>query len=399
MAEASTTTVSALLKEVYGPRLESQQNEEVVVLKRIEKTSRGVTEHPGGKYVDFPIKVSRNQGISYRKEWEQLAPAGRQGYAEVHVPLYYGYGRVKFSTQLMELADGNPAAFADAADEEMDGLKNDVVKDSNRIAYGDGSGVLATVAANMGAPGLTFTVDNVNWLEVDQPVDILVTATGVVLAADRTITAINEDTKAVTVSGANITALTTHSLFRIGNFANGEQREPSGLSQMVSSTRVLHGLDPATTPKWKGTVTALGGALSESAMIAMCDKIRKNGGKVSAIFTSLGVRRAYFNLLTQQRRYADTKEFAGGFTGLAFNYGREVPVVEDVDHPEGVMHFLDESKLTIYRTKPWHWGQEDGNILKWVSGYDGWEAFLRQYWEMGTSSRNSHGKLTGITEN
>lgn len=396
MAEATLTTVTALLKEVYEPRLESQQSEEVTGLKRIERTSNGVTEKAGGKYVDFPIRIKRNQGISYRQEWEQLADPGRQGYAEVHVPLYYGYGRTKFSTQMMELANGDPKSFANAVDEEMDGLKNDVVKDSSRIFYGDGSGVLAAVAT--GSATNTFNVDDIRFLEEDMYVDIL-TSAGTVLATNRQVTAIVESTKAVTYSGSAVTTVAgTHYLYRAGNYASGTQREPTGLGRIVSDTATLHGLDPATTRKWKAVVTALGGALSESAMIAMCDNIRVNGGKVSVIFTSLGVRRAYFNLLTQQRRYTDTKSFAGGFQGLPFNYGTEIPVVEDVDHPTGTMHFLSEKDFKVYRTKPWHWANEDGNIFKWVNNYDGWEAFLRQYWEIGVHSRNRQGKLTGVTE-
>lgn len=399
MAQATLTTVSALLKEVYEGRLESQHNEEVVTLRRIEKTSDGVTERAGGKYVDFPIKIKRNQGISYRQEWEQLAPAGKQGYAEVHVPLYYGYGRVRFSSQMMELAEKDYQSFASAMDEEMDGLKDDVVKDSNRIAQGNGKGVLAKVAVDMGGAGNAFVVDDITWLEEDQVVDILVIATGAALAVGRNITAIDEDTKTVTVDGAAFTATTPeHGLFRDGNYAAGTQREPSGLGSILSKTAPLHGLDPATVRKWKANITALNGALSESAMIKMCDDIRTKGGKVSVIFTSLGVRRAYFNLLTQQRRYTDTKEFAGGFQGLPFNYGTEIPVVEDPDHGPGTMEFLTEKEIKIYRTKPWHWGADDGNTLKWVNGYDGWEAFLRQYWEIGTSARNRHGQLTGITE-
>jgi len=83
MAEATLTTVNALLKEVYGPRLEDQLQSETITLKRIERTSAGVVETAGGKYVDFPIRVKRNPAIGYRNESEQLPAAGNQGYAEV----------------------------------------------------------------------------------------------------------------------------------------------------------------------------------------------------------------------------------------------------------------------------------------------------------------------------
>jgi len=133
-------------------------------------------------------------------------------------------------------------------------------------------------------------------------------------------------------------------------------------------------------------------------MIETCDLVRVNGGKTSLILGSLGVRRAYFNLLTQQRRYADTKEFAGGFNGLAFHYGKEVPMVEDVDAPPNKMRFIDESKFKVYRNKEWHWADDDGSVLKWVHDYDAWEGIMRQYWEIGTASRNAQASLDDITE-
>lgn len=397
MAGQSLADVTAILKEVYGPRIESQLQNEVVALKRIERTSDGVTETAGGKYVDFPIKVSRNSGIGYRAENGALPAAGKQGYQEVHVPLRYGYGRVQLTGQLMQLAKTNQQSFANSMTEEMDGLKDDLAKDSARVAYGTGVGHLALITADNGTDNIV-DVDSVQYLDVGMVVDIALAATPfTVLASGRTITAIDEDALEVTYDGADVDPDNTYALYRSGS----ENLEPSGLSIITDDALTLHGLSVATEPKWAGNVDDNSGtprALSEGLMIAMCDTIRRKGGKTSVIFNSLGVRRAYFNLLTQQRRYADTKEFAGGFTGLAFNYGTEIPVVEDVDCQPNTMYFVQEKELKIYQTKEWHWADDDGNVLKWVTGYDAFEAFMRKYWEIGTASRNKQGRIEDITE-
>lgn len=392
---ATMTTVDALLKEVYGPRVENQLQNEVVGLKRIERTSEGVTETVGGKYVDFPLKVKRNTGIGYRAEGGQLMAAGNQGFAEVHVPLKYGYGRVRFTGQLMELAQNNTQAFASAMQQETDGLKDDLQKDCARIFYGDGTGLLATLADT--ATSATHAVDNAQYLEVGEAVDVLTKSNGSSAGGlvNTTISAISGTS---VTFGSSFTAAVTQGVYRTGNYG----LEPSGLDQIVNATTTLHTLAPGTEPKWKSIIQTNGGtprALSEGLMIQTCDLVRINGGKTTAIFTSLGVRRAYFNLLTQQRRYTDTKEFAGGFTGLPFNYGTEVPVVEDVDHKPSGMHFLDEPKFKIYRTrKGWHWIDDDGNVLKWVVDFDSFEAVMRQYWEIGTAQRNAHAFLGDIIE-
>lgn len=395
MPTATMTSVDALTKEVYEDRMESQLQEEVVAYKRIERSSKGVVETVGGKYVDFPIKVRRNQGIGYRNENEQLQNPDRAGWAEVHIGLKYGYGRLRMTGQAMELAEKNYQAFASALDSEMTDLQNSLAKDSNRIVYGDGTGLLASITAD-GAN--TVTVDNIQYLEVGQPVDILTRSNGAITASARTITAINETTNVVTYDGVDVTATTAMGLYRTGDY----NREPQGFQSLISDTGTLFGVDPTVEPKWKSTVQANGGvnrALSEGLMIETVDKIRRQSGKrVSLILTGLGVRRAYFNLLTQQRRYTDTKEFAGGFNGLAFNYGTEIPVVEDVDCRPNRMYFITEDSMKIYRNRPWHFVDKDGSVWKWVHDFDAWEVISRCYWEVGMSQRNANGILSDIIE-
>ena len=77
---ATLTTVNGILKEIYEGNINDQLNDERITIKRIERTSEGTgTNAVGGKYVTFPVRVSRNAGISYRPENTQLAPAGSQG--------------------------------------------------------------------------------------------------------------------------------------------------------------------------------------------------------------------------------------------------------------------------------------------------------------------------------
>lgn len=393
---ATMTTVDAITKEIYQGKIRNQLQEEAVGYRRIEQSSEGVESQVGGKYVTFPIRVSRNSGIGYRAEGAALQNAGQQGYDSVRVGLSYGYGRVKINGQVMDLADTNYQAFASAMDLEMNGLKNDIQKDVNRIFYGDGVGTLATLTAD----GVnTVTVDTVNYLEVGMQIDIIDSDGSTVNAADRQITAIDESTKVVTYSGADVSATTAAGdyLVRQGNNDN----EPQGLNSIVSDTGALFNVDPATQAVWAATVDDNGGvnrALSEGLMIQNVDAVRRKGGKTSLILTSLGVRRAYFNLLSQQRRYPSTTEFAGGFKGLAFSAGREIPVVEDVDCPDSTMWGLDESSLTVYRDEPWSWLNRDGSVWKWVTGYDAYEAVLKQYWEIGVNRRNANWKLADITE-
>lgn len=393
---ATLATVAAITKEIYGPRIVDQLENETTLLKRIEKTSRGTVSETGGKYVTFPLKVRRNGGIGYRNELEQLQAPGQQGWTNVRVPLRYGYGRVNLSGQTIELVNDNSQAFASAMTEEMDGIKNDIQKDTNRILWGNGLGVLGTI--NTVANGNAVAIQGadlqqaVNWFDMSMQVDILA-SNGTPKAVNRQVVGINEVTGVITFDGATQATVVGDIFVRTGNYG----REPQGLTSLVSASGTLFNLDPTVEPLWKSTEDNTGGALSESKMIKMCDLLRQKGGKPTAIFTDLGTRRAYFNLLTTQRRFTGTTDFGGGFTGLAFAYDTDIPVITDTDAPAGKMWFLKEDTFTVYRRKPWYWEDKDGNVWKWVTNYDAFEALLKQYWEFATDRRNANGVMTAIT--
>lgn len=392
---ATLTTVSALLKEVYEKDVQDQMNSDVVGFKRIEKTSEGVTNEVGGRYVTFPLRVGRNHGIGARNEMEALPTPGQQATAAARVGLKYLYGGINFTGQTLKLADDNYQAFASALDEEMTGLKRDLAKDMNFQFYGDGTGVRAKITAD----GVnTITVDTTQYLEVGMMIDILDVTLATPRASNRQITAING--LVVTYNGADASAsvVATDVVLRTGN-AN---REMTGLRSIVKATGTLYNVDPTVVPLWKSVVNNNAGvnrALTEALMIKVVDDVRTNGGETTVGFCSLGVRRAYFNLLKTDRRYVNTKQFEGGFSGLAFTTDKgEIPIVVDVDCPFNKIFFLNEKAIKLYREADWGWMDYDGSNFQRVIGFDAYEARMFMYTEMGTHRRNSHGLLDDITE-
>lgn len=395
MPNVNISSISPILKVHYEGPIAKNIQDETVLTARIESSSKGVTHRAGGKYVDFPILVGKNQGISFRQENETLGAPGRSRTKEVQVPLYYGYGRARIQGQIFEIAESDMDAFVEAVDNEMSVLKMSVGKDQNRIFYGSGTGNLATIQST--GTLNTVTVDDAYWLEIDAVVDVVTISTGAVVASARNITAVDYTANTVTFDGAAAAVTAGLQMFtRAGNYAAGTQREPSGLARMADNTVNLFGVND---PVWKANTLALNGNLSEVAMIKRCDAVRKSGGKVTAIFTSLGVRLAYFNLLVQQRRQNNTVEFKGGFRGLPFIYGpTELPVVEDPDCPPGRMYFVPEKEMRIYHTKDWHFEDKTGSMFVQVADTDAYDVLIKRYFEMGIRRRNGLGALTGIIE-
>jgi len=403
---ATLATIESYLKEVYQGRIREQLNDEIVALKRITRSGAGVTNEVGGKYVTFPIHTRRNSGIGSRFESEALPTPGQQGHAAARVGLKYAYGGVQLTGQAISLSDSDAKAFAKALDNEVEGLKNDLMKDMNRQVYGSGNGAIGVATgANTGA---TVPVADARLFQVGMVVDTqtgtTVDNTGLVVAS--VSLAVGANTVTFTTTPGTAIASADIIVRKGSGIAAGGTKELTGLAAIVSDSGTLYNIDPSVEAEWKATVDANGGtprALSESLMIKMTDAIRTKGGSTTLILQSLGVRRAYFNLLSQLRQTVNTQEFTGGFSGLAFTTDRgEIPVVADVDAPLSTQWFINEDALTYYRDEEWHFLDKDGSMWKQVrdtnGDYDAYYARMVEYHELGTDRRNSHGVIRDITE-
>ena len=403
---ATLATIESYLKEVYQGRIREQLNDEIVALKRITRSGSGVTNEVGGKYVTFPIHTRRNSGIGSRFESEALPTPGQQGHAAARVGLKYAYGGVQLTGQAISLSDTDAKAFAKALDNEVEGLKNDLKKDMNRQVYGSGNGAIGVATgANTGA---VAPVADARLFQIGMVVDTqtgnTVDNTGLIVASVDLTAGANT----VTFTTTPGTALASADIIvRKGSgVAAGGNRELTGLAAIVSDSGTLYNIDPSAEPEWKATVDGNSGtprALSESLMIKMTDAIRTKGGSTTLILQSLGVRRAYFNLLSQLRQTVNTQEFTGGFSGLAFTTDNgEIPVVADTDAPLNKQWFINEDALTYYRDEDWHFIDKDGSMWKQVrdsnGDYDAYYARMVEYHELGTDRRNSHGLVDDITE-
>jgi len=273
-----------------------------------------------------------------------------------------------------------------------------------RVVSGSGTGALGV--ASGATPAAPVPVSAARLFQVGAVVD---TQTGTTV--DNTGLVIS----AIDVAGNTVTFTTTPGtaladgdiIVRKGSgVAASGNRELTGLAAIVSDSGTLYNIDPTAEPEWKASVDSNSGtnrALSESLMINMVDSIRTKGGSTTLILQSLGVRRAYFNLLSQLRQTVNTQEFTGGFSGLAFTTDSgEIPVVADVDAPLNKQWFVNEDALTYYRDEDWHFIDRDGSMWKQVrdtnGDYDAYYARMVEYHELGTDRRNSHGVIEDITE-
>jgi hypothetical protein len=398
---ATLTTLTGILKELYEPTLRKQLNSEVVALRRLERSSAGVESHVGGKYVTFPIHYGRNSGIGARRELETLPAAGQQATTGVRIGLKYLYGAVGMSGQTFELADKNYQSFISGMDLEINGVKDDLAKDLNRQVYGDGTGAIG--ASTVASATTTQTVTNAGLFQQFEILDVYVPAT---LAADGAPKYTGLVVNAVDAVAGTITlAVAPGATTAVGDVwvrTGNANREWTGLKAMVNNTGVYETVDPVAINVWKAVVDSNAGTgrnLSEGLMITNVDKVRVNGGSTSLLLTSLGVRRAYFNLISQMRTFVDTVEFTGGFKGLAFTTDAgEIPLISDPDAPRGTIWGLSEKNIKIYRESDWSFMARDGSMWDRMVQKDGYEGKMYQYSELATDRRNTHFRIDDITE-
>ena len=397
---STLASIDATLKEVYEGDVRRQLMDETVALKRVTRSSDGVSNETNGKYVTFPVHVRRNGGLGSRNESEALPTAGQQGYAAARLALKSDYLGIELTGHSIDMSDTNPKAFAKSLDEEMERGRTDFKKDLNRQIYGNGSGAITTVRAVVTSTTIPVVDARLFW--VGSHVIDVVTAPSTVVASARTVIArdLTPGANTITVSGAAITTV----VGQLITLKDSVNREITGLGAIIANSGVLYNINPATEPEWTSEVDSNGGtprALSEGLMLRLVDRVRSRGGKTTAVLTDDGSFRAYWALLSQLRGFTNTQDFSGGYKGLSFSAGAsEIPVVSDFDAPLGVMHFINEDDITFYRDEDIHWLDRDNAILKQkvdASGrYDIWQAHMVERHELGIGRRNTHAKLTDI---
>jgi len=389
---ASLSEYDDVLKEDYAPAIVEQLSNNNILLNRIERDQESVQ----GKEVYLPLHTKRNVGIGARGELVALPSAGNQGFEKSYFPVRYHYGRIEVPGPLMAAAASNKGAFINAMDSELRGMATDFRKDIQRALFQDGLGKLA-LCGSITSASTTVNVVSVDYLNVGDVIDCY-TAGGSANFTNRSITAIDPDSSpnTITISGAAVTTAATDIIVHYNSY----DKELHGLGAIVNDTGTLQGINGATAANrfWRSYISDNSGTnrvLSEALMQVCWDNVEKNDGVISLMLTTYGVRRAYLNLLTSLKRFSNTIQLEGGFSGVDFN-GK--PLVVDADCPSNLIYFLDESHLRFFQMNEPNWADEDGAVLSRVSGYDAWEAFYCWYVEFGTDKRNVFAKLADITE-
>lgn len=399
------STLSQILKDVYRGRVVEQLNNSVLIPQIIGRE----TEDFVGNQVVLAVHKQRSAGVFARGENQAFADPGAQLYAKLTYDIKALYGRLRFTGLSKVKTATSAGAFIKVLEGEVNGLRNDLMMDYGRQLYGDGTARICSGAASSSTtinlrPISGGTVDTNEPLRkgelyIGMMIDIGTQAAPTSVAAGREITDINVANKTITISGAAISMTSgTHFIFRQGNAGAGVSYEISGLQQLMpTAPNSFGGVDASAAGNgwWDIQRINANGALSLNHLTRAWNEGAIQGSDFSAVVTTFGIQRALFNLLQPQVRYMEPLNIQGGFKALEY-MGK--PFIADRMAPFGKIFFLDGRFVTMYDTGDWDWLQEDGNVLKWVVGFDAWEAVLAKYCNLGASRRNVQVLVYGLTD-
>lgn len=423
---ADTATFSAAMKTKFiGPIRDGLHSGKVLLFGSGADSPEGTDANPtnfkgilpSAENIDFvgnefriPLKTSRNQAVGFRSENETLPAPGASKYTYLSEPLRYAYGAFNITGQLMKASETNEGAFKAAFKQEMEDTVLTSKLDHNRAAWNDGSGKMTDVRTNSLSTDTVIQVNTTINFRGGEYVDF-VTSGGTCVAAACNVVSVDRVNRTITLAAQVGFALVagTHFPVRASSDSttatpnNSLNKEIQGITSIVSATGTLHGVNPATYPFWKSYNKNIGGAISDAAVRDALDGvgfesgIDLDGEADYALISTRGIRRRYADTLTSVKRFNDVQSTTlhGGFKVLDFDGN---PWFIDDSCPLGTVVGLSLRDMFWAQMSDWEWMEEDGKVLKWEVRKDRYQAILFKYCQLGTTRRNAHFLINGITD-
>lgn len=381
-------TAENALKNVYLDVVANQLNVKAnPLMAKIKRSSKDVWGKEIRKLAPFGI----NGGIGAGSEAGELPSSSGNGYVQFVAELKNLYGKIELSDKSVRASASNIGAFVNLLSDEMEGLVKASAFNLGRMLYGDGSGLLATVAS---VDGNKVVCDKVNNLIEGMLVDIYNGETKVNA---------NQIVKITYVDRVNKTFHFDASLFT-GTIAQGHKLyvqgskgyEISGLGKIFdTSATEIYGVKKSDyqwlNPYVSTTATEISDILIQQA-IDFLDM--NNDSNINFIATSSAVRRAYQEYLGAYRRNVDVTELEGGYKTITHN---GIPVVADRFVDDDKMYLLNTNDFTLHELCDWKWLEgEDGRILRQNQNYPTYSATLVKYAELICDKPCGQALISGI---
>lgn len=384
---------------VYESTIAEQVFQKNVLFQNILKnvaSKRGTTN----KYLK--VHNGRNIGSAAGGESITLPTAGQQAYTEATIPMKLNFHQISITDYALQAGKNSKEFLVDLLQSEYDGAKADMQRQLSRQGYGDGSGVICQINGIGSSPIFDLDTPMVG----KNPTDYLEAGglgvgTPVMVDSDKVTATSEVYTRVTAITDGNTFTLATgtgiadNDYVFLAHYNGGTSTvsnrgaEIMGLKGLIDdSTNVdeFEGITRSTSIWWKSYINSAASnrSLTEAIMFDTLLEAKKKGDP-KIIMTSFDLYSAYGRLLSADRRYTDTMELKGGFTGVKFN---DQALVADYDCPYTEMYFIDPSTLSVEELAPMSFLQEDGAILSRSATTPAYTATLRYYANLANSACN-----------
>ena len=398
---ATLTTLDAALKIQYLPGVVEQLNQERSWYSKIEKQTEGWA----GRQLFWTTHPQRSGGWGARAEAGGLPRRGAQAVAGPNLTAKYLWGRINLTEQVMHASTKDQSMVGSAMDFEMEGLMNDLKRDSNRqLMDGNGNGALC-LTNGTGSSAATVTVDTpgTQFVEVGSYIDSF-TAEASGGSTGITAQQVTGKTATTLTLGGNESWANNEFISYEGSRGN----EWLGLRGIVDDGTVvgtLYSIDRTTTANayWDARLSGNSGTnrpLTEVLLQTVIDDIEDNSDAnaddIDWIISGRPVRRQYMNILVPDKRFINTMDLGGGFKALEYN-GKAW--IADRDVRANRVYLINSKSFTLAQLAPLSGMDKDGSILHRSTGDDGsYDAAAYVFGELKCDAPNRNGLLSDITE-
>ncbi len=395
MASANMASLSGLLKRIQEGEVVDQQNLEALSFDEFSKS--GKKYNAGGKGFYGAINDYGNESGGALNETEQFRTIDSENYQQYTVVPKIMNGPIEITGLAVEASDDDVESFAEGLLREINGSKKRLRKDMNRQFFGQGNGTLGVPAGNIVSTLTSFSVSSAQYFRKNMVIDAQSNGANNSISHNR-ITNVDKVNNVIylTVS-VGVSMITTDQIYKenIRVSASSDGKEMMGLDGIVDDSTLLttfQALDAASLYEWRAVrISASSGNLTSDMLQRLEDDVATLGGEdPDTLITHKKQRRKYLDITTPEKRFNDLSLDAG-FSKLKFN-GKEFWL--DTDCQEDQVYAIKRARIHKFEVAPMSMGgiEDSGNWLR-ASNFDKFQAYWRQYINLGTDKRNAHGKL------
>lgn len=355
-------------------------------LEKIKKTKLRADE------ARFGARIGIGGGFGMSQERVATPNANAPIYENFQLTSKDAYVDMRVSEKTVRLGKGDPGAMLDAVMDNVQASYDAAKWNVGRMAFGDGTGVLANISASASATN-TITVDDTTKLMVGLTVDVYkysaAASTDGTLDATNSavqIVSIDHTNKKVTLS-ANVTAATAQTSSNTYGFLtvqNSYKREITGLGAIFKQTGTLYGLDKATNPIIVPRSIDAGHDIDDVKLTnAVRWANRVNGVKTDLIMCGDKAFEAYEKYSrSSNHSIVEKRTFHGGAVGYDIVTGNQLTtIVNEQFVPSTKMWGVDTSTFELRQTD-WDYCNYNGSIFVLQPGTSEYRALLANYMEL-----------------